>query len=125
MFRFPSQFRYLAPRGATPRTARGGVMADTDPAPDAGPHRPVSPDGPDRTGARPGPSRRSMLLGIGGAGAAATLAACSSSKKKTGSSTGASSPGGSSAGGATGGSISFGSNYSDAAPKAAFKALTD
>ena len=42
-------------------------MADTDPAPDAGPHRPVSPDGPDRTGARPGPSRRSMLLGIGGA----------------------------------------------------------
>jgi multiple sugar transport system substrate-binding protein len=95
-------------------------MADTVPAAQ------VSPDGPDRTGARSGPSRRSMLLGIGGVGAAATLAACSSSKKKSGSSSGASSPGGSSSGGGTvGGSISFGSNYSDAAPKGAFKALTD
>src|SRR4051812_33034278 len=120
MFRFPPQHRYPAPRGATPRTARGGVMADTVPAPDEGPHHSVSPDDPDRTGARSGPSRRSMLMGIGGVGAAATLAACSSSKKKTGSSSGASNPGGSSTGGGpVGGNISFGSNYSDAAPKAA------
>lgn len=76
-----------------------------------------------------GVSRRSMLMGIGGATAAATLAACSSSKKSTGSSTSASATGSAtsaaSSSAAAGGSISFGSNYSDAAPKGAFKALTD
>src|SRR5882762_6655590 len=119
MFRFPkSRLRYPAPRGAPPpRTARGGVMADIAPAPT---------EGTEGTGVRSGVlgalSRRSMLMGIGGATAAATLAACSSDKK-TGTS---SSPSGSgSSGGAVGGSISFGSNYSDAAPKGAFKALTD
>jgi multiple sugar transport system substrate-binding protein len=66
-----------------------------------------------------------MLMGIGGAAAATTLAACSSSKKKDGGSSSASGSGGASTGGAVGGSISFGSNYSDAAPKGAFKALTD
>jgi multiple sugar transport system substrate-binding protein len=68
-----------------------------------------------------GVSRRSMLMGIGGA-AAATLAACSSSKKNSPSTAPAGSSSGS--GGTTGGSISFGSNYSDPAPKGAFKSLT-
>lgn len=77
-----------------------------------------------QTSARPGLSRRSMLMGIGGATAAATLAACSSSKK-TSSSSSAAASGGSGGGGSAGGTISFGSNYSDAAPKGAFKALCD
>jgi multiple sugar transport system substrate-binding protein len=65
-----------------------------------------------------------MLLGLGGAAAATTLAACSSSKKKSPSTAPAGSTAASSSGGTAGGSISFGSNYSDAAPKAAFAALT-
>src|SRR5882757_2056136 len=93
-------------------------MADIAPAPT---------EGTEGTGVRSGVlgalSRRSMLMGIGGATAAATLAACSSSKKSGTSSSPLSS--GSSSGGTVGGSISFGSNYSDAAPKGAFKALTD
>jgi len=92
-------------------------MADIAPAPT---------EGTEGTGVRSGVlgalSRRSMLMGIGGATAAATLAACSSDKK---SGTSSSSSGSSSSGGTVGGSISFGSNYSDAAPKGAFKALTD
>jgi multiple sugar transport system substrate-binding protein len=68
------------------------------------------------------PSRRSVLKGMAGAAAVATvpatlLAACSSSKKTSGSSSAASSAAG-------GGAITFGSNYSDAAPKAAFASLT-
>jgi multiple sugar transport system substrate-binding protein len=93
-------------------------MADIAPAPT---------EGTEGSGVRSGVlgalSRRSMLMGIGGATAAATLAACSSSKKSGTSSS--PSPSGSSSGGTVGGSISFGSNYSDAAPKGAFKALTD
>jgi multiple sugar transport system substrate-binding protein len=70
------------------------------------------------------PSRRSVLKGMAGAAGlvtvpSAVLAACSSSKKKSSSS---SSGGSSSAAG--GGAITFGSNYSDAAPKAAFASLT-
>ena len=69
-------------------------------------------------------SRRSILKGIAGlAGLAAipgALAACSSSTSSGSASTGA---GGSSAGSASG-TISFGSNYSDPAPKDAFAALT-
>jgi len=92
-------------------------MADIAPAPTEGTEGPGV-----RSGVLGALSRRSMLMGIGGATAAATLAACSSDKK-TGTS---SSPSGSgSSGGTVGGSISFGSNYSDAAPKGAFKALTD
>ena len=68
-------------------------------------------------------SRRSMLLGLGGAAAAATLAACSSSKKSSPSSS-ASGGASSSGSGSAGGTISFGSNYSDAAPKGAFASLT-
>jgi multiple sugar transport system substrate-binding protein len=71
-------------------------------------------------------SRRSALRALGGAAALAAVpgalsAACSSSDQ------GASSGGGStSAGGGSGsGPITFGSNYSDAAPKGAFAALTD
>jgi multiple sugar transport system substrate-binding protein len=68
------------------------------------------------------PSRRSVLKGIAGTAAVATvpaalLAACSSSKKTSGSTSAASSAAG-------GGAITFGSNYSDAAPKAAFASLT-
>jgi multiple sugar transport system substrate-binding protein len=67
-----------------------------------------------------------------GAGAPALLAACGSSGNKGGSSSpaagGATSPaaGGatSAAGGSSGGSITFGSNYSDPAPKQAFADLT-
>jgi multiple sugar transport system substrate-binding protein len=72
------------------------------------------------------PSRRSVLKGIAvGTGLAAVpggvLAACSSSsKKKSGSSGSASSTGSA----AAGGTITFGSNYSDPATKAAFAALT-
>ena len=69
-------------------------------------------------------SRRSMLLGLGGAAAATTLAACSSDKKKTSTTAPAGSSAASSSGTA-GGSISFGSNYSDEAPKAAFATLTE
>jgi multiple sugar transport system substrate-binding protein len=70
------------------------------------------------------PSRRSVLKGMAGAAGlvtvpSAVLAACSSSKKKSSSST----SGGTSAA-AGGGAITFGSNYSDAAPKAAFASLT-
>src|SRR5664280_2323399 len=66
-------------------------------------------------------SRRSVLKGFAGAAGlaavpSAVLTACSSSKKKSSSS----SSGASSAGG---GAITFGSNYSDAAPKAAFASL--
>jgi multiple sugar transport system substrate-binding protein len=73
---------------------------------------------------RSGISRRSMLKGIVGAAAfsavpGAILAACSSSGNGGGETSGAagSSPG------AAGGSISFGSNYSDPAPKGAFASL--
>jgi multiple sugar transport system substrate-binding protein len=71
------------------------------------------------------PSRRSVLKGMAGvAGLAAVpgaLAACSSSGKKAASSGGNS---GAKSAGAAGGTITFGSNYSDPAPKAAFAALT-
>lgn len=102
-----------------------------DPDPSASPQGSVSSQGGtsvhDSLSPQGGPgvlgavSRRSMLMGIGGAAAAATLAACSSSKKSGGSSSSAAP----SSGGGTvaGGSISFGSNYSDAAPKAAFASL--
>src|SRR5919197_810955 len=68
-------------------------------------------------------SRRSVLKGIAGAAAlsavpGAVLAACSSSGNK-----GGTSPSGT--GGAAGGSISFGSNYSDPAPKGAFASLVN
>jgi multiple sugar transport system substrate-binding protein len=89
-------------------------MADTAPDPK------TDRKGPD---VRTGLSRRSMLFGIGGATAAAALAACSSSKS-TGSTSSAPQSGGAGSS-AAGGTISFGSNYSDAAPKGAFKALTD
>jgi len=81
------------------------------------------PDSDPSTGPVANVSRRSMLLGLGGAAAATTLAACSSSKKKSSTTAPAGSSAASSSG-TTGGSISFGSNYSDAAPKAAFAALT-
>ncbi len=81
------------------------------------------PDSDPSSGPLANVSRRSMLLGLGGAAAATTLAACSSSKKKSPSTAPAGSTAASS-GGTAGGSISFGSNYSDAAPKAAFAALT-
>ncbi|HEY2985086.1 MAG TPA: ABC transporter substrate-binding protein, partial [Jatrophihabitantaceae bacterium] len=82
------------------------------------------PDSDPSSGPLANVSRRSMLLGLGGAAAATTLAACSSSKKKSPSTAPAGSTAASSSGGTAGGSISFGSNYSDAAPKAAFAALT-
>jgi multiple sugar transport system substrate-binding protein len=69
------------------------------------------------------PSRRAVLKGMAGiAGLAAVpglLAACSSSGNSEGSSSGSST-----GAAAAGGSISFGSNYSDPAPKDAFAALT-
>lgn len=79
------------------------------------------------------PSRRSVLKGVAGvaglAGAAGVLAACGSSggggKNSGGNSsaqTSGAAPATSGAGNA-GGSITFGSNYSDPAPKAAFAAL--
>ena len=77
------------------------------------------------TGAR-GPlsavSRRSVLRGLAGAAGLAAaapglLAACSSDKSTT--------PSPSASGSASGGGITFGSNYSDAAPKAAFASLCD
>ncbi len=65
-----------------------------------------------------GMNRRNILKGAGalaGAGLAAPLlAACGDSKKSSG---------GSSSGGSATGPITFGSNYSDAAPKAAFASL--
>src|SRR5262249_6449444 len=71
-------------------------------------------------------SRRSALRALGGAAALAAVpgalsAACSSSDQ------GASSGGGSTnaGGGSASGPITFGSNYSDAAPNGAFAALTD
>ena len=82
------------------------------------------PDSDPSSGPLANVSRRSMLLGLGGAAAATTLAACSSSKKKSSTTAPAGSTAASSSGGTAGGSISFGSNYSDAAPKAAFAALT-
>src|SRR5437016_5994 len=70
--------------------------------------------------------RRSAMRGMFGAAALATapglLAACSSGD--TGSSTQPGTSGTPSGGGGTG-PITFGSNYSDAAPKGAFAALTD
>jgi multiple sugar transport system substrate-binding protein len=81
------------------------------------------PDSDPSSGPVANVSRRSMLLGLGGAAAATTLAACSSSKKKSPTTAPAGSTAASSSGTA-GGSISFGSNYSDAAPKAAFATLT-
>jgi len=82
------------------------------------------PDSDPSSGPLANVSRRSMLLGLGGAAAATSLAACSSSKKKSSTTAPAGSTAASSSGGTAGGSISFGSNYSDAAPKAAFAALT-
>jgi multiple sugar transport system substrate-binding protein len=74
------------------------------------------------------PTRRTVLKGIAGvAGLAAVpgaLAACSSSGGKKGATSAAGSSAGGGGGGTTGGSISFGSNYSDPATKAAFAALT-
>jgi multiple sugar transport system substrate-binding protein len=70
------------------------------------------------TDSLPHVSRRTALKVLGGAAGLAAvpsaLAACSSSKKKDS---------GKSQGATAGGSITFGSNYSDAAPKAAFAAL--
>jgi multiple sugar transport system substrate-binding protein len=72
------------------------------------------------------PSRRTILKSLAGlAGLAAipgALAACSSSGNSSGGTTAAA--GGSSGAAVTGGTISFGSNYSDPQPKAAFDALT-
>ncbi len=87
---------------------------------------------PEPSGSLPsqrGPSRRSMLKGIAGTAAftavpGAVLAACSSS----GGNKGATSSSGGAAGATTpaaGGSISFGSNYSDPSTKSAFAALVD
>jgi multiple sugar transport system substrate-binding protein len=87
----------------------------------------VMPDLSDSAADRSGLSRRSMLKGIAGAAAIsavpAVLAACSSSGDGgDGGSTPA--PAGSTGGGnAGGGSITFGSNYSDPAPKDAFASL--
>jgi multiple sugar transport system substrate-binding protein len=70
------------------------------------------------------PTRRNLLRGVAGAAGLAVasgglLTACSSdSKKDSGSSPSKSS------GGTVGGTVTFGSNYSDAAPKAAFASLT-
>jgi multiple sugar transport system substrate-binding protein len=76
------------------------------------------PDLSGSTDSLPHVSRRTALKVLGGAAGLAAapgvLAACSSSKTKSSSQT---------QGATTGGSITFGSNYSDAAPKAAFKAL--
>ncbi len=73
------------------------------------------------------PSRRTLLKGMAGvAGLAAApglLAACSSSGSKS-TKTSAAAPGGSSPAATAGGSISFGSNYSDPSTKSAFAALT-
>ena len=79
------------------------------------------------------PSRRSVLKGVAGvaglAGAAGVLAACGSSGgggKNSGGNSSAQTSGAApatSGGGNAGGSITFGSNYSDPAPKAAFAAL--
>src|SRR3954471_4390826 len=73
------------------------------------------------------PSRRSVLKGMAGvaglAAAPAVLAACSSSASKKSSSSASASAPKSSAGAAAGGSITFGSNYSDPTPKDAFAAL--
>ncbi|SFE09364.1 carbohydrate ABC transporter substrate-binding protein, CUT1 family [Actinacidiphila alni] len=67
------------------------------------------------------PTRRNVLRGVAGAAGVAMagglLAACGSDDDKK------SSPSKSS-GGTVGGTVTFGSNYSDAAPKAAFAALT-
>jgi multiple sugar transport system substrate-binding protein len=80
-----------------------------------------TPSTPARSGAFP---RRSAIKGLatttGLAVIPGALAACSSSSTSTSSSTSAS-PGGSSSSSA--GSISFGSNYSDPAPKQAFASL--
>jgi multiple sugar transport system substrate-binding protein len=66
------------------------------------------------------PSRRALLRGIGAAGltvgAGGLLAACSSSSSGSG--------GGSSSSASPSGTVTFGSNYSDPSPKAAFAALT-
>src|SRR3954470_11487641 len=72
------------------------------------------------------PIRRSVLKGMAGvaglaAAAPAVLAACSSSGSGDKKSSGA--PAATTGGGSTGGSISFGSNYSDPTPKDAFAAL--
>jgi multiple sugar transport system substrate-binding protein len=84
------------------------------------------PDLSDSVSDRSGVSRRSMLKGIAGAAAIsavpAVLAACSSSGNG-GSGSSAPAPAGSSPASSGGGSISFGSNYSDPAPKAAFASL--
>ncbi|RKS77406.1 multiple sugar transport system substrate-binding protein [Motilibacter peucedani] len=81
--------------------------------------------------------RRTMLKGIAGAGALAavpTLAACGGSSSPSGSSAPASSSGGAAASAGTGsaggagaakGTITFGSNGSDAVPKAAYQAVAD
>ncbi|HEV8556036.1 MAG TPA: extracellular solute-binding protein [Actinophytocola sp.] len=70
-------------------------------------------------------SRRSALRGLAGAAALAAVpgaltAACSSGDQGA-----SSSSGGDSGGGNASGPITFGSNYSDAAPKGAFAALVD
>ena len=86
-------------------------------------------------------SRRSVLKGLAGAAGLAVVpgalaAACSSSKSKSGSTpsaggssssagtpTSAPSSGGGGGGGNVSGTVTFGSNYSDAVPKAAFAAM--
>lgn len=80
---------------------------------------PSAPDSPTTTGV----SRRTMLKGTLGALAAGgalptLLAACSSSSSNPGGGT-------SKSGGSVTGTVTVGSNYSDAAVKSAFKAVTD
>jgi multiple sugar transport system substrate-binding protein len=97
---------------------------------DSGPAHPLVPGSP--------VTRRSVLTGLAGTAGAAALAGCGSSSKSSGSTpttgaaatSGAAAPATSGAAAAAtsgavaaGGTITFGSNYSDAAPKAAFASL--
>jgi multiple sugar transport system substrate-binding protein len=89
-------------------TSHGGTMLENESA----------------TQAQSQPSRRAVLKGMAGlaglAAAPSLLAACGSSGNKSSSSSSSGNSGGAAA---AGGTISFGSNYSDPAPKAAFAAL--
>jgi len=91
-------------------------MSDSGPTPSSG-----------ISGAQTPLSRRSVLKGLAGVAGLAVLpggllAACGSDGKSSSPSTTATGGG---ATNAAGGAITFGSNYSDAAPKAAFAALCD